>query len=68
MNHNLTSVNFCLNTYLNINSELRIYDITGKKLMAQILTDEATIVNISHLQSGIYFCEIDKKITKIIKN
>jgi len=50
------------------NSEFRIYDITGKKLMKQILTDETTTVNISHLLSGIYFLKIDNQTFKIIKN
>ena len=53
-------------------SSLQIYDITGRIVHTQLIvsqrnTNELTI-DISHLQSGVYFLKIENEIFKIIKN
>ena len=55
-------------------SSLQIYDITGRIVQTQLIvyqrntnTNELTI-DISHLQNGIYFLQINNEIFKIIKN
>ena len=51
------------------NYELRITDLNGKIVFTQKITNKKeTIINISHLKSGIYFLQIDDKIIKIVKN
>jgi len=49
--------------------ELQIIDITGKIVFTQKLQGETEYnIDISYLQSGIYFLKIDNQIYKIIKN
>ena len=51
------------------NYNIEIFDITNRKIFTQKITNETEqIIDISHLQSGIYFLKIDKEIFKIIKN
>jgi len=51
------------------NYELQITDITGKIVFTQKLQKETEYnIDISHLQSGIYFLKIDNQTFKIIKN
>ena len=47
--------------------DINIFDLMGKIVLKEQITNEINI-DISHLQSGIYFLKINNKITKIIKN
>ena len=51
------------------NYELRIFDIIGKTVFVQKLNENEIEynINISHLQDGVYFLEIDNRSFKIIK-
>ena len=50
------------------NYNIEIFDITNRKIFTKTITDIEQIIDISHLQSGIYFLKIDKEIVKFIKN
>ena len=51
------------------NYELRITDITGKIVFTQKLQEDTEYnIDISHLQSGMYFLKVDNQVFKIIKN
>ena len=49
------------------NSTLRIYDITGKMMMTTTIQDNQETINVSHLNSGIYFLELQDKNTKAVR-
>jgi len=50
-------------------SEFKIFDIIGRVQQIEYkIVNEELIINISHLQSGIYFLKIDNQTFKIIKN
>ena len=54
---------------LNGAEHLQIIDITGKTVFTQKFIGESEYnVDISHLQSGLYFLKIDNQVYKIIKN
>ncbi len=41
-----------------INTTLYIYDISGKVILSQNISDKITPINISHLSNGIYYCRL----------
>ena len=49
------------------NSTLRIFDITGKMIMTTTIQDNQETINISYLNSGIYFLELQDENTKTVK-
>ena len=48
------------------NSEMKLFDATGRLLLTQKTTDES--IDISHLPPGIYYLQIDKATSRIIKH
>jgi hypothetical protein len=55
-----------------VKTSLRIYDIAGKTVWGQEITETTTGVDVSTLENGVYFLELSsadqKATTKIIKN
>ena len=53
-------------------SSLDVYDVSGKYLFNQVLSDKVNTVNIEKLATGIYFFKVNSSevssINKIIKN
>lgn len=54
-------VNFPVNT---TSATLDIFDILGKRIYSKLITSNSRMVNISHLNSGIYIATITSKNTK----
>lgn len=50
-----------------VNSTLSIYNLTGQKVYEQVLNSKKEVLNISHLQSGVYMIRINGEIMKIVK-
>lgn len=55
-----------------VKTSLRIYDLAGKTVVNQEITDAITTVDLSAFENGVYFLELNaadqKATTKIIKN
>lgn len=58
-----------LNIKLNSASPLHftVYDVTGKTVMTNTLSTTATQINVTQLNTGIYFLKLDNQIVKFIK-
>ncbi len=46
---------------------LEIYNLSGSKLLALPVTSDKQFIDVSHLQSGIYFAKINGKTIKFVK-
>jgi len=46
---------------------IEIFDITGKMLSVYPCTGTTTVIDVSHLHTGIYFVRTDGKVAKLIK-
>jgi hypothetical protein len=46
---------------------IEIYDIVGRKLSHFTFHDSHQEIDISHLQTGIYFLKVDGNVYKVIK-
>ena len=51
-------------------SDIRLFDIVGKEIFVgqSDIGNRTTLLDISHLSSGLYFLKIDNKTVKLIKN
>ena len=50
----------------NVNDQVQIYDAMGL-LVKEIETSESTVVNISNLQTGVYFIRLKKNMQPALK-
>jgi hypothetical protein len=44
-----------------------VYDIFGQEVSSTLLFDNKATIDVSHLQSGVYFIKINNKVSKFIK-
>ncbi|TAF73255.1 MAG: T9SS C-terminal target domain-containing protein [Bacteroidetes bacterium] len=51
-----------------LNATLEVYDMQGKKVITQTITDLQTKIDLSNYQSGMYFIKIGTKTFKLILN
>ncbi|MCL2072303.1 MAG: T9SS type A sorting domain-containing protein [Marinilabiliaceae bacterium] len=65
---NPTSGKFSVFSFQFSENSVEIFDITGRKLATFKLDILLTEIDISHLQNGIYFLNIENKTIKIVKN
>jgi hypothetical protein len=56
-----------IETELKENTNVEIYNISGIRIAAQVITDNISSINISKLTSGLYFIKVGNSVQKFVK-
>lgn len=51
----------------NLPDRIEIYDICGRLILLQNITNQSTTINVSHLNSGVYFVKANDIVKKFVK-
>jgi len=68
---NPTNSELIISQISNLKSQIEIFDVTGRKVEATLPvfqnTNDAKVIDISHLKAGVYFLQTGGEIVKVVK-